>query len=711
MMIGVILYLTAFVFASSQGQHASAQKPNNYGIGVEDKWHKEMNMIDEMINRFDRDNIREILRYLSEKPHMAASPRDDETAEYVRKKFEEAGFDSSELVPYNIYLSKPDPQNPNMITLDMNGETNLRESLQRSTVSTEPGVGVVYVNYGRVEDFEKLEELGINVTGHIVIVRYGKIFRGNKVNLAEKFGAKGIIIFSDPQDVAGDGIAPENVYDHTWWLPGTGMQRGSTFIGEGDPLTPLWPSTEHAYRLSEDEAKLPKIPGQPIGYSDAIEILKRLDGPVAPEDWQGGYPGFTYKLGPFFNNQNESVSLTLSTHNSGKIEKSYNVIGIIKGSIEPDRYVLFGNHRDAWGYGAVDPSSGTAQLLETARVFGTFLKEGWRPRRTIVFCSWGAEEFGLIGSTEWVEENVDKLQSRAVGYINSDICTSGPELYIAGSPLMQGLFMNIPGVQDSSKTLFDEWREYGERYKPNSNEYPITSTLGSGSDHGPFSFYAGVPSADITFDRDETIYNISSYPFYHTGYETFYMVTAFVDPEFKIHEGCGRLSILALKYLADSTILPYSLRRLPSIMMSNLQKNSHRNKLIEMYDKYTELESSMEKFAVSVSKFEKMLKSSTSLSELQVRAINDQMMKLEQIFVIPEGLPGRPSIRNAAFASSQFDDYASSGFPALSDLLYDFDSLNQTEQQSRTKTIKRHISDLMIMTDRAADFLDDVFYI
>ncbi|KAB7496032.1 hypothetical protein Anas_04285 [Armadillidium nasatum] len=738
MMIGVILYLTAFVFASSQGQGTSAGKQtNNYGIGVEDKWHKEMNMIDEMINRFDRDNIREILRYLSEKPHMAASPRDDETAEYVRKKFEEAGFDSSELVPYNIYLSKPDPQNPNMITLDMNGETIFESHYKEvpihegdddpdfvhafnaytpaGTVSTEPGVGVVYVNYGRIEDFEKLEELGINVTGHIVIARYGKIFRGNKVNLAEKFGAKGIIIFSDPEDVAADGIAPENVYDHSWWLPGTGMQRGSTFIGEGDPLTPLWPSTgtvfhifvqysfatfvlelssiakyslfkylkiifllfvlEHAYRLSEDEAKLPKIPGQPIGYSDAIEILKRLDGPVAPEDWQGGYPGFTYKLGPFFNNQNGSVSLTLSTHNSGKIEKSYNVIGIIKGSIEP----------------------------------------GWRPRRTIVFCSWGAEEFGLIGSTEWVEENVDKLQSRAVGYINSDICTSGPELYVAGSPLMQGLFMNvtklIPGVQDSSKTLFDEWREYGERYKPNSNEYPITSTLGSGSDHGPFSFYAGVPSADITFDRDETIYNISSYPFYHTGYETFYMVTAYVDPEFKIHEGCGRLSILAVKYMADSTILPYSLRRLPSIMMSNLQKNIHRDKLIQMYDKYTELESSMEKFAVSVSKFEKMIKSSTSLSELQVRAINDQMMKLEQIFVIPEGLPGRPSVRNAAFASSQFDDYASSGFPALSDLLYDFDSLNQTEQQSRTKTIKRHISDLMIMTDRAADFLEDVFLV
>ncbi|RXG64918.1 N-acetylated-alpha-linked acidic dipeptidase 2 [Armadillidium vulgare] len=452
-----------------------------------------MNMINEMINRFDRDNIRETLRYLSEKPHIAASPRDNELAEFIRTKFEEAGFDSSELIPYNIYLSKPNPENPNKShfkEVPIHEEDDDPDFIHAfnaytpaGTVTTEPGVGVVYVNYGRIEDFERLEELGINITGHIVIVRYGKIFRGNKVSLAEKFGAKGIIIFSDPADVAADGTAPENVYDHTWWLPGTGMQRGSTFFG-GDPLTLGWPATEHAYRVSEDEVEFPKIPCQPIGYSDAFQILKRLGGPVAPEDWQGGYPNFTYNLGPSFNSQNGSVSLTLSTHNSGKIEKSYNVIGIIKGCIEPDRYVLIGNHRDAWGYGAMDPSSGTAQILETARVFGTFLKEGWRPRRTIIFCSWGAEEFSLIGSTEWVEENIEKLQSRAVGYINTDTCTSGPELYIESSPLMQDLFLNvtnlIPGVKDSSKTLFEEWREYGERYRPKAKEYPIISSLGSG---------------------------------------------------------------------------------------------------------------------------------------------------------------------------------------------------------------------------------------
>ncbi|KAB7496029.1 hypothetical protein Anas_04286, partial [Armadillidium nasatum] len=482
-----------------------------------------MDMIDEMVDRFDRNNMREILRYLSDKPHLAASPRDNELAEYVKIKFEEAGFDSSELVPYNVYLSKPNPENPN--------KSHFREEpihegdddpdfihafnafTPAGTVSTEPGVGVVYVNYGEIEDFERLAEIGINVTGHIVIVRYGEIFRGNKVYHAEKFGAKGIIIFSDPEDVAAEGISPEDVYDNSWWLPGTGVQRGSTYLGSGDSLTPGWPSTEHAYRLSEDEAALPNIPCQPIGYADAIEILKRLDGPVAPEDWQGGYPNFTYKLGPSFNSQNGSVSLTLSTHNSGKVEKSYNVIGIIKGCIEPDRYVLIGNHRDAWGYGTIDPSSATAQMLETARVLGTFLKEGWRPRRTIIFCSWGAEEFGIIGSTEWVE---------------------------------------IPGVKDSSKTLFEEWKEYTERTRPNAKEYPVVFSLGSGTDHAPFSFYAGIPSTMFYFIVNERLF-----PAYHTGYETFYMLTAFIDPEFKIHEGCGRLSILGLKYLADSTILPY----------------------------------------------------------------------------------------------------------------------------------------------------------
>ncbi|KAB7496030.1 N-acetylated-alpha-linked acidic dipeptidase-like protein [Armadillidium nasatum] len=558
-----------------------------YEIVLEDKWQKEIEMANEMIHRFNRDNMRENLRYLSEKPHMAATPRDNELAEHVKGKFEEAGFDSVELVPYNLYLSKPDPNNPNKITLQMNGEnlfiSNHRELeihegdgdpdfvdafnafTPAGTVSTEPGVGVVYVNYGRREDFEKLEELGINITGHIALVRYGKIYRGNKIRNAEQFGANGIIIFSDPEDVAADGIASENVYDHTWWLPGTGMQRGSTYLGDGDPLTPGWPSTEHAYRISEEESDLHKIPCQPIGYSDAIQILERLDGPIAPEDWQGGYPGFTYKLGPFFNSQNGSVSLTLSTHNSGKIERSFNVIGIIKGSIEPDRYVLIGNHRDAWGYGAADPSSGTAQLLETVRVYGTFLKEGWRPRRTIIFCSWGAEEFGLIGSTEWVEENINKLQSRAVAYINTDTCTSGPELHIRASPLMHDLFTNvtkmIPGVKDSSKTVYDEWKEYNIRFKPSAPEHPIIKALGSGSDYAPFNVYGGIPAADIWFRRDEVKYNITMYPFYHTGYETFYMVSNFIDPEFKIHEGCGRVASLAIKYLADSSIIPYIMMR------------------------------------------------------------------------------------------------------------------------------------------------------
>ncbi|KAB7496034.1 hypothetical protein Anas_04287 [Armadillidium nasatum] len=269
---------------------------------------------------------------------------------------------------------------------------------------------------------------------------------------------------------------------------------------------------------------------------------------------------------------------------------------------QSDRYVLIGNHRDAMVYGAVDPSSSTSQILEVVRVLGTFLKEGWRPRRTIVVCSWGAEEFRLIGSTEWVEENVDKLQSRAVGYINSDSCGVGPEFYVLAKSSIVGsicgcyktgdlLTFQIPGIKDSSKTLFQEWREYGERYRPNATEYPIVNALAAVSDQSSFSFYAGIPSTEFFFNKMKTKHS-SLYSSYHTGYETFYMVTTFIDPEFKIHEACGRLSILSLKYLADSSILPYSLGRFPSIMMSNLQNNKNRERLIQMYDKYIELENS-----------------------------------------------------------------------------------------------------------------------
>ncbi|CAL4093385.1 unnamed protein product, partial [Meganyctiphanes norvegica] len=691
------------------------------------------NSDDDIINMVNANNIRENLKILTSRPHLAATPRDDELAEMLQQRFKESGFDTAEMVPYRVLLSRPNATNPNLITLH-DGTREMWQSRYKEDalhpddeaedfvhafnaytpagkVSTPPGTGVVYVNYGRVEDFDKLESLGVNVSGHIAIARYGKIFRGNKVHAAQERGAVGIIIYSDPEDVAVEGVEPTEVYPNTWFLPGSGMQRGGTFLGDGDPLTPGWPSTANAYRVDKEDAGLPKIPCQPIGYDDAKVILEKLDGAAAPSSWIGGLEGVSYQLGPAWKPEYSEWSITLTSHNTENIYRSYNVIATMKGHLEPDRYVVLGNHRDAWGFGGSDPSSGTAQLLETARVLGELKRKGWRPRRTLVFCSWGAEEYGLIGSREWVEEHILKLQSRSVAYINTDTCASGPIFQGKASPLLwdtlENVVKKIPGVRDGP-TLYDEWVAYEKR---RFHFLSRLKTLGSGSDYAAFTFYGGIPSMDIWFRADRHAYNLSIYPTYHTGFDTFYTVDKYTDPGFKIHQGCSRVALMLLKYFGDSAVIPYSLQQLPKAMAGGLKAFKDKDldtKLIEIYDKYVLLSETVDNLTVATQAFMHQLKErKAETNPLILRAINDQMMNLEQAFVLPEGLPGRPGTRHAVFAPSQFDSYAAAGFPGISDLLYKIDDLSQEEKISRHKQIRRHISDLTIRTNNAINMLKE----
>lgn len=732
--VGLLIGLLVGHFGTSSITHLEMQKISLLDKLAEDKWESEVDLQKQMINLVNTDNLRNNLKELTRRPHLAATEQDHELAEMVRKRFTEAGFDTAELVPYNILLSQPDPGNPNLITIQ-NGSDHVvftskykEEALHpddadpdfvhafngyapAGDVTTDRGIGIVYVNYGRVEDFDRLLEMGVNVSGHIVMARYGKIFRGNKVVHAEAHGAIGMILFSDPRDVAMEGTQELDVYPNTFWLPGSGMQRGTVYIADGDPLTPGWPSKEHAYRLKEEDAGLPKIPCQPIGYNDARIILEKMGGTGPPEEWVGGMEGVAYNLGPEMIEDFKDHTLRLQTHNTRQILKSFNVIGTIKGDIEPDRYVLIGNHRDAWGYGASDPSSGTAQLLETVRVMGEMMKGGWRPRRTIVFCSWGAEEYGLMGSFEWVEEHVGKLQDRAVMYLNTDNCVSGPILQATGSPLVwdaiQKISNMIPGVSNGA-TLYDEWAAY---HAVRNKSFPEMKTLGGGSDYVPFAFYCGIPSLDVSFKYDKNLYDISNYPSYHTGYETFFMVDTHVDPGFRIHQGCSRIVLLTLKYFADSSIIPYSLERLPEAIkqsIKDIKSNGRGDKLLKIYDKFPILEESVDDFIDATSVFVRNLNEMKDImNPMMIRAVNDQIMKLEQVFILPSGLPGRPETRHAVFAPSQFDSYAASGFPGISDLLYKIDDLEPEELHQREKDIMKHISDLTILVQRATSLLRD----
>ncbi|CAC5391337.1 NAALAD [Mytilus coruscus] len=374
---------------------------------------------------------------LSENPHLAGTPADWEQADQLRKFWADNGLDEVFISEYDVLLSYPnttDEDNMNQIQIVDNStgdiiyksplyEDILDESENKSNVVppfkaySKPGTvesirmdQLIYVNYGRVEDYTHLDSLKINVSGKIVISRYGKIFRGDKANLAYMHGAIGIILYSDPADYAMGQNDSSQVYPYDWWLPASGAQRGTIFKGSGDPLTPGYPATETAYRLGEDEpeAGLPKIITHPVGYGVAGKILQQMTGDNVTSEWEGAVPNVTYRYGGQLSNSTWKVKMRISTAN--KRVKTYNVIGIIRGAIEPDRYVLLGNHRDAWVFGAIDPSSGTAVMKEVSRVMGQLL---------------GSRRIFLVGSVEWVEQYVKNLAERSLAYLNVDHALQG----------------------------------------------------------------------------------------------------------------------------------------------------------------------------------------------------------------------------------------------------------------------------------------------
>ena len=693
--------------------------------------------IRQVLDEVQPEKIRQYLNHLTEKPHMAGSNRDLELTKWIKSEWEENGLDNVYVDNYLFHLSWPNQTNPNKIyviddkdrvrytTRHMEHE-NLNDDFVHAFNAYAPAGDisgdVVYVNFGDTEDFLYLQSKNISVQGKICMARYGKLYRGNKVVNCRQKGGIGMILFSDPEQFAAHGTRPVDVYPNTRFLPGTGIQRGS--INLEDPLSPGWPSVKNAYKLKPTQDG--KIPTQPIGYDDAECILNRLGGEKAPSDWQGKIPGLTYFIGGEMNSQHVGWKVRLVVNNyEGEVENG-NVIGVIKGEIEPDKYVLVGNHRDAWGYGAVDPSSGTAQLMEAARVLGKMRQAGWKPRRTIVFCSWAAEEHGIHGSNEWVEHKRKKLMDRAVAYINVDICVSGPILRPEAFPVLSDVILEalkavpdpfegqyLDNVTPSGDSYYDFWYDWlNQNVGKGSRQKPKVSLLGSGSDHYSFAFMAGIPSMSYTFMDDSKKYPGSSkfrYPTYHSGYETFDLVDRILDPGFKISKTCAKTTLHIALQLSDSVLLPLALRNSYSQMSESISSmKRHRAKacidrgVIDL----SHIEGALMRFSDAISSFELRKENVDQLDDLQVSQINNQMMQLERIFLLAQGLPGRPYLKHAVFAPSYGNVYDSSAFPGLLYLLDGFNELEGSELEERTEKLKRHVSDLMILINNAADFLD-----
>jgi N-acetylated-alpha-linked acidic dipeptidase len=620
----------------------------------------------------------EELKTLTAEPHIASSPEDHKTAEYVAQKFRAAGLET-EIVPYRVLMNQP--KEVRMEAFDAAGKLLIagptREHVEGDAYQDDPRVVMpfngssgsgdvsgeaVYANYGRLEDFDELAAEHIDLHGKIVICRYGANFRGVKVYIAEQRGAAGVLIYSDPQD---DGYYKGDAYPLGPWRPETGVQRGSVqflFKYSGDPETPgvaSTPDLPDSARVSP-EGNQPHIISIPISYHDASPILQALKGAGVPQGWQGALP-FRYHLGP------GGVKVHLVSQQDYQRRTIWDVIGKIKGSELPDDWVVVGNHRDAWVYGAVDPNSGTASMLEAVHGVGALLKQGWRPKRTVLFCSWDAEEEGLIGSTEWVEQHAKTLE-KAVAYFNVDVAVSGPDFSAAAVPSLKEFVRELTKSVSSplGGTVYEQWRlKHAAGNEHRASNAPATpgeevhvGDLGSGSDFTPFLQHVGVPSTDIGSG--------GPYGVYHSVFDNFAWYTMNADPHFVYLQQMARVLGLEALRMADTDVLPYDYVTYANQIQAYLDAAKKR----AAEQKLDSLE-----FAPTLAASARLSAAAGKVHALQSAAtgdlaqLNQALRQAETALIWDAGLPNRPWYRHTIFAPGEFTGYAAVVIPGVNEAL------------------------------------------
>jgi N-acetylated-alpha-linked acidic dipeptidase len=636
---------------------------------------------------------------LTEEPHVAGTPQEKKVAEYVLARFKEFGLEA-EMLRYDVFLNHPKSVSLKLVA-PVEMELALREdaydvdkdSAPRGMFPAFHGYGasgkaegaVVYVNYGTPADYETLQRLGVSVEGRVALARYGAVFRGLKVKEAQDRGATGVLIYSDPAD---DGYMRGDVYPDGPMRPPSAIQRGSVqylSLGPGDPSTPGYASTATAKRLTRDQmTNVPRIPSLPIGYGEAEKILRRLGGPRVPDEWQGGLP-FSYHVGP------GGASVQMDVQMDEGLKPIYNVIAKIKGAVEPEKLVILGNHRDAWTHGAVDPNSGTAAMLELARGLAAALKTGWRPRRTLLIASWDAEEYGLVGSTEWAEEHAAELQRDAVAYLNCDVAVAGPELGIGGVPSLRDLAQAAAAdVSEPRKggSVGAAWearlRRDWARQAPvelGAADQPFAlrlQPLGSGSDYTAFLDHLGVPSLDMSFS--------GPYGVYHAVYDNFRWMERYGDPGFLYHAAAARLWGLMAMRLASAEVVPLRFSSYAAALQVDL--DALRREAIRRAratpapgakpaitpDFATLLESLRELREAGDAADRASTAVAASGDAQAARRLNEALVQVERAFLAPEGLPKRPWFRHMLIAPGTTTGYAPWPFPGLQQALEDRDA-------------------------------------
>jgi N-acetylated-alpha-linked acidic dipeptidase len=644
----------------------------------------------------------EHLRILTQAPHIAGSPEDKATAEYVAAKFREAGLET-EIVEYKVWLNYPAEIHLDLTApagVEMHGpspehvdgdpfqdDPRIVNAYNGMSPSGDAEADVVYANYGSPDDFDKLKQMNVDVRGKIVIVRYGENFRGVKAFVAQEHGAAAVIIYSDPKD---DGYVRGDAYPKGPWRPASGVQRGSVgymFQFPGDPTTPgvaSTPGLPESQRVAPGNSEqLPKIPVTPISYADASPILEHLGGPASPREWQGGLP-FTYHVGP------GPARIRMHLKQDYQFRTIWDVIGKVPGASLPGEWVVAGNHRDAWVYGAVDPNSGTASMLEAVHGLGDLLKTGWKPKRTIVFGSWDAEEEGLIGSTEWGEDHAPQLMA-ADAYFNMDVAVSGKKFGASGVPTLKEFIREITKAVASPAggTVYDEWKQATESGvgKNHAGSEPVgrspaaavaaqndapVGDLGSGSDYTVFLQHLGVPSTDISSSGD--------YGVYHSVFDNFAWFKKFGDPDFRYEQEMAEIYGLEVLRMASADVLPYDYENYGKEILVYL--DAARNKSQERFGEGR----AAPDFAPAVEAARRLQEAGARMLQKQRKLpssadrLNARLREAERALLIPEGLPNRPWFHHAIYAPGQYTGYAAVVIPGVNEAIDRGDSIRTGQQ-------------------------------
>jgi N-acetylated-alpha-linked acidic dipeptidase len=610
-------------------------------------------------------------RFLSAQPHMAGTPAQARTRDYVINRMKSWGMET-EVRAYRVWMPHPLSTrvwriSPDPIELDLK-EGPVAEDTTSSAfpqVMAFNGYGaagdvsgdVVYVNYGLIEDYAQLDSMGVSVKGKIAIARYGRSYRGIKAREAEKHGAVGLLIYSDPAD---DGYMRGDVYPKGPMRPPQGIQRGSVMNPNGDPSTPGYPSTANARRIPVAQMEVPRIPVLQISYGNAAELLRGLSGKSIPQPWQGGL-SFRDHVGPGPVQARIAVATDAGTDPYKTI---WDTFGIIRGSEFPNEVVMIGGHRDAWGPGAADNISGTISVLEAAHAIADQAKAGKRPKRTIIFATWDAEEWGLLGSTEFVEEDSLRLSKSAVAYLNQDDVAQGPNFSGGGSPSLRALLRDVAReVPDPSHegSVYEVWRKRAN-LAADSLE-PQMGDPGGGSDFAGFYNHLGIPILDWGFGGPGGVY--------HSAYDSYHWMSKFGDPNFEFHATNARIAAATLLRIANAEILPYdyveyarTMKRFASQAEQNIRDKHWKVSAGELSAAIDRLETAAVAFAAAR---DRALRA--RLSPQSAQQVNTALLGVERQLTRPQGLVTRPWFRNLIYAADENNGYSTMVLPSIGEAI------------------------------------------